>query len=213
MGFAGLCSERSGGDAQRVSNKVALSANCRSRNALLPPFRFERDAESLSVLLAWALVQCETKCPDFTISLGKRRAQPPRIHSAPERNRTINGLAAAAASAGPASGKRDLRKAKRPVSLPAAGRNASQGYLSTMARKKSTLFLALVVRTLSAMLDLLGRLRQVGGTEGDALSGLAARRCPGLGGRRRWPRSLKKFRNGRILEDGVASIFLLASII
>ena len=80
------------------------------------------------------------------LSLANCRAERSRIHSALERNRTINGLAAAAVRGGPASGKRDLRKAKRPVSLPAAGRNASQGCLSTMPRKKSSYFLAMVVR-------------------------------------------------------------------
>ena len=82
------------------------------------------------------------------LSLANWRAERSRIRSAPERNRTINGLAAAAVRGGPASGKRDLRKAKRPASLSAAGRNASQGCLSTMPRKKSTHFLALVVESL-----------------------------------------------------------------
>ena len=83
------------------------------------------------------------------LSLANWRAQPPRIHSAPERNRTINGLTVTAVRGDRASGKRDLRKAKRPASLPAAGRNASQGCLSTMPRKKSTHFLAMVVESLS----------------------------------------------------------------
>jgi len=96
-------------------------------------------------LLAWVIVQSETKCPDFAASLGRPRASPPSIRSQPGRNRTINGLAVAAASAGRASGKRHLWKAKRPASLSAAGRNASRGDLSTMPRKKSIHFLALVV--------------------------------------------------------------------
>jgi len=86
------------------------------------------------------------------LSLANLRAERSRIHSAPERNRTINGLTVTAVRGDRASGKRDLRKAKRPVSLPAAGRNTSQGYLSTMARKKSTHFLALVVESLRSSL-------------------------------------------------------------
>ena len=58
------------------------------------------------------------------------------------------GIPVVAASTGPASGKCDLRKAKRPASLSAAGRDASQGCLSTMPQKKSIHFLALVVENL-----------------------------------------------------------------
>ena len=71
------------------------------------------------------------------LSLANCRAQPPGIQSAPERTRNFNGYR------GASPGRTclqafALRKAKRPVSLSAAGRNASQGCLSTRPRKKST---------------------------------------------------------------------------
>ena len=75
------------------------------------------------------------------LSLANWRAGRSRIRSRPRRNHEINGLALAA----PAERTSGLRKTKRPASLPAAGRNTSQRLLSTMARKKSSTFLAMVV--------------------------------------------------------------------
>jgi hypothetical protein len=111
----------------------------RSEMPLTPPFRFGRGSGGLrcQVLLAFRSKRNEMAC--FSGVTGKALRCAPQ-HTFPAGKDPYNQcrLAAAAAPVWRASRNRHLRKAKRPASLSAAGRNASQGHLSTMPRIKST---------------------------------------------------------------------------